>query len=268
MRLRGGEKALYKAINSASAIKFPLQVDIVAASHKRSLIIQAELGAVDFPADEQFKKHRSQYQQDVASIFSNVHRLLRCIADCLMYLQDGQGMRHALELGRSLGARAWDKSPWQMKQIPGIGPVAVRKLVAGGINSIESLETSEAFKINSLLSKNPGFGEKLLDGLKRFPKPRVSVRLINKVREKSGSLRAVNCCLFRLDISFRMDTIGSPHLELQKWPITDRRFPSRSWLFERHNSKVLQQEGGLCLLHSRTLRRLSHRFQAYKVWRP
>ena len=188
MRFRSGEKALFKAINSASGIKFPIPVDIALASHKRSLIIQAELGVVEFPADEQFKKHKVQYQQDLNVIFSSVHRLIRCIADCHMYLQDSQSMRHALELGRSLGARVWDNSPWQMKQIPGIGPVAVRKLVSGGISSIEALEGTEAYRINALLSKNPGFGEKLLDGLKRFPKPRVSIRMISLVCSKSLSL--------------------------------------------------------------------------------
>ena len=76
----------------------------------------------------------------------------------------------------------WDNSPLQLKQIPNIGPVAVRKLVQGGINSIEILQAAEAYRINSLLSKNPGFGEKLLDGLKRFPKPRVTMGIMGQVR--------------------------------------------------------------------------------------
>ena len=182
VRFRSGEKPLFKAVNSANGIKFPIKVDIALASHKRSILIQAELGGVEFPSDPNFKKHRTQYHQDLASIFSNIHRLIRCVADCQAYLQDGPAMRHALELARSLGARVWDNSPLQLKQIFGIGPVAVRKLVQGGINSIEALEATEPYRINSLLTRNPGFGEKLSAGLKKFPKPRVTMKMIGQVR--------------------------------------------------------------------------------------
>ena len=136
---------------------------------------------MEFPSDASFKKHRAQYHQDLASIFSNIHRLIRCVADCQVYLQDGPAMRHALELARSLGARVWDNSPLQLKQLFGIGPVAVRKLVQGGINSIEALEATEPYRINALLTKNPGFGEKLSIALKKFPKPRVTMKMIGQV---------------------------------------------------------------------------------------
>ena len=90
-------------------------------------------------------------------------------------------MRHALELARSLGARAWDNSPLQMKQLPGIGVACIRKLVQGGINGLEALEMAEAHRINMLLNRNPGFGEKLFNKLKTFPKPRVSVKMVGQV---------------------------------------------------------------------------------------
>lgn len=148
---------------------------------KRSIIIQAELGGVDYPSDEQFAKHRKQYQQDRAIIFSHVHRLIRCLIDCQLHLQDGSAARHALELARSFGARVWDNSPLQMKQIPNIGLVAVRKLAIAGINSLEALEATEPSRLNLLLSKNPGHGEKILGHLSRFPKLRVTVKMMGKV---------------------------------------------------------------------------------------
>lgn len=181
VRLRGGEKKLFKEINNAHGIKYPIKVDIALPAHKRSLIIQTELGGVDFPADEQYAKHRKQFQQDKAVIFSQINRLIRCVIDCQIYLEDAVTTRHALELARSFGARVWDNSPYQMKQIAQIGPVAIRKLALGGINSIEALEAAEPHRIEMLTSKNPPFGNKILASLKDFPKLRVSLKMMSKV---------------------------------------------------------------------------------------
>lgn len=114
-------------------------------------------------------------------LFSNAHRLIRCIIDIQLHFKDASGTRNALELARSLSAKVWDTSPFQMKQIPQIGAVTVRKLAMNGITSIEALEAVEAQRLDLLLSKNPPFGSKLLSGLKAFPKLRVSVRMIDKV---------------------------------------------------------------------------------------
>ena len=182
IRLRGNEKKLFKEVNNANGIKYPIKVDIALPAHKRSLIIQAELGGVEFPANDQYAKHRKQYQQDKIIIFSQINRLIRCIIDCQISLQDAVTTRHALELARSFGARVWDSSPYQMKQIAQIGPVAIRKLAVGGINSIEILEAAEPHRIEMLTSKNPPFGNKILASLKDFPKLRVSLKMMSKVR--------------------------------------------------------------------------------------
>lgn len=93
---------------------------------------------------------------------------------------------HALELMRSLAARVWDSSPYQLKQIPQIGPDAIRKLVMGGINNIEALEDialdiEGAERIEMLLSKNPPFGNEILGFLKSFPKLLVTVKMMGTV---------------------------------------------------------------------------------------
>ena len=185
IRLRGGEKALFKEINKANGLRFPIKVDIAQPAHKRSLIIQAELGGIEYPASEQYIKHKKQFQLDKTIIFSHIHRLIKCVIDCKTHLQDAAAARNALELLRSAGARVWDNSPYQMKQIPQIGSVAIRKLVLGGISSIEALEMVEPHRIEMLMSKNPPFGAKLLASLKDFPKPRVSVKMMGKVDQKT-----------------------------------------------------------------------------------
>lgn len=181
VRLKAGEKSLYKEINRASSIKFPVKIDIALPVHKISLLIQAELGAVDFPDGEHFQKHKFAFQQDKSVVFSHVSRLIRCIIDCQIALEDSVAARNALELARSFGAKVWDTSPLQMKQIDQIGIVAVRKLAAAGIASIEELGQLEAHRIEMILSKNPPFGLRLLGRLADFPKLRVSTKLVKKV---------------------------------------------------------------------------------------
>lgn len=178
--MKAGEKKLFKKFNQAGGMKFPIKVDIAIPAHKRSLILQAELGGVEFPPEEQFAKFKRQFNQEKTILFSHIHRLIRCVIDCQIALQDGVAVRHALELARSFSARVWDNSPYQLKQIAQVGSVAVRKLAIGGINSLEALEAAEPHRIEMLMSKNPPFGQRLLGQLKEFPKLLVSVKLMNK----------------------------------------------------------------------------------------
>ena len=181
LRLKSGEKSLYKEINKTSGIRFPIGVDIALPSHKISLLLQSELGGIDFADGEQFQKHKFSFQQDKNFVFNHVNRLTRCVIDCQIHLQDSAAVLNALVLARSFGGKVWDDSPMQMKQIDQIGVVAVRKLASAGIASLEALELAEAHQIDMILSKNPPFGVKLLARLTGFPKLRVSVKVLGKV---------------------------------------------------------------------------------------
>ncbi|TKA75857.1 hypothetical protein B0A49_03310 [Cryomyces minteri] len=180
VRFRSGEKPLYKALNSSLSMKFPIPVDLALPAHKVSLIIQSVLGAVDLPTDEKTGKHQLQYNMEQIIIFQHVHRLIRCMIDCQLYLKDSVASRNALMLARSLGARCWDDSPLQLKQIEGIGIQAVRKLVNADVKTIEDLECMEPYRIEMVLSRNPPFGAKLLEKLKGFPKLRVAVKVMGQ----------------------------------------------------------------------------------------
>ncbi|KAI9806094.1 MAG: Sec63 [Piccolia ochrophora] len=180
IRLKAAEKALYRELNKANGIKFPIKVDIALAAHKVSLIVQAELGGVDFPTGQQFQKHRQQQHMERGIVFHHLPRLVRCIVDCQLQKKDSFTVRHALDLARSFAAKAWDNSALQLKQIDGIGPVAVRKFVAAGVNTIEALEDTEPHRIEMVLSRHPPFGTHLLARLKEFPKLRVSAKVDRK----------------------------------------------------------------------------------------
>ncbi|KAI9367391.1 Sec63 Brl domain-containing protein [Aspergillus egyptiacus] len=181
VRLKAGEKSLYKELNRASGIEYPINVDIALPSHKISLLIQSELGAVDFPSGEQFQKHKFTFQQD-----KNF---------------DAVTVRNALALARSLAAKVWDDSPLQMKQIEQIGVVAVRKLASAGIDSIEILEEMEPHRIDMVLSKNPPFGMKLRSRLSEFPKLRVTAKMTGRDIKPGRSAQV----RFKAEIGFMND---------------------------------------------------------------
>ncbi|KAF5862239.1 Sec63 [Aspergillus alliaceus] len=189
VRLKAGEKSSYREINRGTGILFPVKVDIALPAHKTSLLIQCELGALDFPDGEQFQKHKFAFQQDKSFVFSHINRLIRCIIDCQISLEDSIAAKNALELARSFAAKVWDSSPFHMKQIAQIGVVAIRKLAAARITSIEALEHTEPHKIDMILSKNPPFGMKLLGRLCDFPKLRVSVKMVKNEGKHGAPVR-------------------------------------------------------------------------------
>ncbi|KAL9618959.1 MAG: hypothetical protein Q9160_006353 [Pyrenula sp. 1 TL-2023] len=180
IRFKSGEKSLYKEINKDVGIKFPIKVEIAVPAHKVSLLVQAELGGVDYPSNEQLQKHKHAFSSDRSLTFQHVHRLVRCIIDCQLHLEDAVAVRHGLELARSFGAKVWDNSPLQLKQLDQIGNVAVRKLASAGVNSIETLETTEAHRIEFVLGKNPPYGMKLLARVAEIPKLRITVKMTGK----------------------------------------------------------------------------------------
>ncbi|KAI7627064.1 P-loop containing nucleoside triphosphate hydrolase protein [Hortaea werneckii] len=178
IRFRAGEKSMYKDLNKNQSIKFPIAVNLDLSAHKVSLIIQSVLGAVDLPSEE--GKHRMEYQTAKSTIFQHVHRLVRCIIDCQLHLNDAVTTRNALMLARSLAAQVWDDSPLHMKQLEGVGPVAVRKLAGAGIRSIEDIENSEPHRLEHILSRNPPYGALLQERARDFPKPRVSLKIVGE----------------------------------------------------------------------------------------
>ncbi|KAK6367420.1 ATP-dependent DNA helicase MER3 [Exophiala oligosperma] len=176
VRMMAGEKSFYKEINKAPEIKFPVKVDVALQAHKVSLLIQAELGNVLIPDNDNYRKHHQQHRIDKSTVFSHANRLIRCIIDCQIYFKDSVSARNALELGRSLAARVWDNTASQLRQLDGLGEVSVRKLASASINGIDVLLNTEPSRIEVVLGKNPPYGHDLLKKLESFPNLRVCVK--------------------------------------------------------------------------------------------
>ncbi|EME83928.1 uncharacterized protein MYCFIDRAFT_202824 [Pseudocercospora fijiensis CIRAD86] len=184
VRFRAGEKPTYKELNKNNSIKFPIPGALEHSACKVSLIIQSVLGAVELPTED--TKHTMEYRTSKAIIWQHAHRLIRCIIDCQLYLDDAVTARNALMLARSLAGQAWDDSPLHMKQLEGIGNVFVRKLVGAGIRSIVDLESIEAYRIEQILSRNPPFGAQIQEQAQAFPRLRIGLKIVGEHIVKKG----------------------------------------------------------------------------------
>jgi ATP-dependent DNA helicase HFM1/MER3 len=106
--------------------------------------------------------------------------------------RDAVAARHALDLARSLSAGFWETSNLQLRQISGIGPAALRKLVNNDITSVEKLTGKDTASIERILTKNPPFGRKLLDSLVGFPCLSLASEITGRAPNRQGQNPRVN----------------------------------------------------------------------------
>lgn len=129
-----------------------------------------------------FQKYSNTLMQDKNFVFQHVHRLIRCLIDCVNETKDAIALKNALELARCFSARCWENSPNQLRQLDGIGPVTVKKLALANIRNLADLTVTEAHKIDMIASRNPPFGANVLKQLANIPTFSIKVTQISKVR--------------------------------------------------------------------------------------
>jgi ATP-dependent DNA helicase HFM1/MER3 len=190
--MRPAERPFLREFNKSPFIKFPIKDNVSSTAHKISLMIQIQLGGIEHPAEKEFTMIRRQFNTEKSIIFDRIQRLIRCVVDCKADDRDAVAARHALDLARSLSAEFWENSNLQLRQISGIGPAAVRKLVSNDVNSIEKLAGKDTASIERILTKNPPYGRKLLDSLSGFPRLSLISEITGKAPNRQGQNPKVN----------------------------------------------------------------------------
>lgn len=182
--MKPNERSFLREFNKSPFIKFPIRGTITTTPHKVSLLVQVQLGGIDYPNDKDFMVVKRQFGTDKAIIFERIQRLIRCVIDCKVYDCDSTSTRHALDLARSLSAEFWEYSNLQLRQIPQVGPVATRKLVNNNVHSIEELGNMDTGSIERIMSKNPPFGRKTKDLISGFPILKLNAESVGRVLAK------------------------------------------------------------------------------------
>ena len=104
--------------------------------------------------------------------------------DCLIEKQDGISTRNAMELSRSLQAKVWENSANELRQLEGLGPVAVKKLIIAGASCIADLSKWPPSRIETAVSRNPPFGANILKAIKMIPDFELSLGQVGNVSHR------------------------------------------------------------------------------------
>lgn len=175
-------------------------------AHKASLLLQATLGCVDL--SDVPEPARRQIALDTTLLLERMHRLVRAIVECKASDLDGVTCRVALDLARSMAARAWEGKSMQLTQVSQLGPVFMRKFVASGITTVHDLANACASNIERILSRNPPFGKKMADELAHFPRLTLEARIATETPRALDSDRQP---VARIDAILGFsNTIGKP----------------------------------------------------------
>ncbi|KAF3218268.1 Sec63 [Orbilia oligospora] len=195
-RIRSGEKGVLKEINISPSMKWSIKGDINSPAHKAYILIQFEIGCMEFPTTEGLQKYRATLFQDKSLIFQHLHRLVRSICDIKLFLRDSISCRNALELSRCIEAKVWENSPSMLLQLEGLGIVGVRKFVNNDIKTIDQLDALEAHKIEMIASRNPPYGAKIKQDIAGIPRFRLYTQ-VTKVQANRKDPVKIN---FRAEI--------------------------------------------------------------------
>lgn len=129
------------------------------------------------PNEKEFGHLRRDIYCEKTAIFDRMNRLIRCVIDCKTFDGDAISTRVGLELARAVSAHSWENKPNQLSQIPGFGPVMVRKWVSQGVSTVLGVADRDFLDIERISSRNPPFGRNLLKILDGFPRLTLQVEM-------------------------------------------------------------------------------------------
>lgn len=183
IRLRQKEKRLYKEINNSPLLKYPYRTEgkqsqtVTAANQKVSLIIQYELGGLEFPSyNGAFALHQSM-AQDKMLVFRHCFRILKCIVDIFVEKKDGVSLKNALFLLRSVNGTCWEDSAMVLRQLKSIGLISVRKLVQKDIHTLQEFGNLSDQQIECYLGLKMGNGSKIRRDVELLPQLQLHCRM-------------------------------------------------------------------------------------------
>ena len=192
LRIRQNEKRLYREINLSPLTRYPFltqkkQSKIIDQTFQKvSLIIQYDLGGLEFPNYEGAQKLHHILVQDKLRIFKHCYRILRCMVDCFIEKKDGTSLENSLFMLRSINGSCWEDSPMILRQIKTIGLVSVRKLVRNGVTDFQELNGISDQKLEYYLGLKMGNGMKLRKDIDSLPTFCLNSKIENQLKSDNG----------------------------------------------------------------------------------
>ncbi|ESW97463.1 hypothetical protein KL918_001076 [Ogataea parapolymorpha] len=172
---RSLEKTLFRKINQSQLIRYRLEGEIEAVWQKVHLVVQFELGRLDYPTHPSFKNLLFNFNYDKAKVLRQMSNVINAGISIFERKADTTSLRSMLYLGRCLSAKAWENTALELTQIEGIGKAGARKLEAGNIHSIKEAVQLSKESFHQFGIKNSAT---IYDQLRLFPQIHLKARII------------------------------------------------------------------------------------------
>ncbi|VDB82695.1 unnamed protein product [Peniophora sp. CBMAI 1063] len=179
MKLRGGEKQVYRKLNEHPDVRFKLK-KVEKTPDKLFILIQASLAGINLHAPD-YKTSDSAPHAEATMIYRHLSRIARAMVEVAMVKQNGAYAKHGLELLRVFSARTWDDRPSVLGQLQSVGEKSVRALATAGITTFDQLRRRSAFDLDEIMSRKAGTGFTVLKSLAEMPRYRLEITELSTV---------------------------------------------------------------------------------------
>ncbi|XP_039291927.1 uncharacterized protein LOC111056497 [Nilaparvata lugens] len=179
VRVRVVEKRLLNSLNGTKKdgerIRFPINEKIKSKEMKVNCLIQATLDGRQV--------YDNALSQEAKHILGTASRLSRGLVMLVWNRGYFRSLLSALYLSKSLHCSMWENSTFVSRQLPGIGPALSTLLVMAGKTTFRSLLDANPRDLESILNRNPPFGNNLQKDVMSLPM--YDLRIV-ELREESS----------------------------------------------------------------------------------
>ncbi|KAG7903106.1 hypothetical protein KL935_000638 [Ogataea polymorpha] len=172
---RSSEKPLFRKINQSPLIRYRLEGEIEAVWQKVHLVVQFELGRLDYPTHPSFRNLSLGFNFDKAKVLRQMTNLINAGISIFKRKGDTTSLRSVLYLERCLSAKAWENTALELTQIEGIDKGVARKLETSNIHSIKEALQLPRESFHRLGIKN---SVTIYDQLRSFPQIHLKAKII------------------------------------------------------------------------------------------
>eukprot|EP00253_Pinus_taeda_P023429 PITA_23429 len=134
--------------------------------------------------------HEMTLNQDVNAICSNGSRIARCMKECFIFQKRYKESMNSMVLAKCLHQKLWDDSPYQLKQLVGVGMVTAKALYLSGIISFENLERADPRRLEIITSRKYPFGNHIKDSLLCLP-PKIDIKIEEIDFNRQGNIKLI-----------------------------------------------------------------------------
>lgn len=180
LNLKHQEKRLYKEINSSPILRYPSKLKDLGKKDKVKLIIQFELGGLDFPTYNGALKLHSSFLGDKFYVFKHIYRIMMALLDVFIEKQDAKSLYSLSYLLRCINGKCWEDSPNELRQLDGIGPASVKKFCTHNILSLKDAKALTSSQIEYFLGLKTGAGNKIKRNIASVPNLQLNLKFENE----------------------------------------------------------------------------------------